>query len=152
MPAITVSVHHLPELAGTDLGVGPWHEVSQSDITGFAALTGDDQWIHTDPSRAKHGPFGTTIAHGYLTLSLVVPLLAELLDVTDVRMVVNYGLNRVRFPAAVPAGARIRLVATVTEVTRIGDDCYELIILSTIECDRATKPAAVIELIYRAYE
>jgi acyl dehydratase len=152
MPATTVSVHDLPELAGTDLGVGPWHEVSQSDIDGFATLTGDEQWIHTDVSRAKLSPFGTTIAHGYLTLSLVVPLLAELLDVTGVTMVVNYGLNRVRFPAPVPAGARIRLAATVTEVTRIGDDCYELIILSTIECDRGTKPAAVIELIYRTYE
>ncbi|WP_255314961.1 MaoC family dehydratase [Rhodococcus koreensis] len=126
--------------------------VSKSDIAGFAALTGDEQWIHTDASRAREGPFGTTIAHGYLTLSLVFPLLAELLDFTNVRMVVNYGLNRVRFPSAVPAGARIRLAATVTEVTRIGDDCYELVILSRLECDRGTKPAAVVELIYRAYE
>ncbi|MGW4335100.1 MaoC family dehydratase [Rhodococcus koreensis] len=152
MPATPVSVHQLPDIAGADLGVSQWREVPQSDISGFAALTGDDQWIHTDPARAELGPFGTTIAHGYLTLSLVVPLLTELLDLTDVGMVVNYGLNRVRFPAAVPAGARLRLAATVTEVTRIGDDCYELIILGKLECDRSTKPAAVIELIYRAYE
>ncbi|MEN0136448.1 MAG: MaoC family dehydratase, partial [Rhodococcus sp. (in: high G+C Gram-positive bacteria)] len=150
--ALTVSIHQLHDLAGTDLGVSPWREVSQRAIGDFGALTGDDQWIHTDVSRAKLGPFGTTISHGYLTLSLVVPMLAEILDVTDVRMIVNYGLNRVRFPAPVPAGARIRLAARVTEVTRIGDDCYELTILATVECDRASKPAAVIELIYRTYE
>src|SRR5205823_7120191 len=92
----------LAELAGFS-ATSPWVEVTQERIDGFAAATGDDQWIHIDPARAATGPFGTTIAHGYLTLSLAPGLLYDLLEVEDASLVVNYGLNRVRFPAPVPA-------------------------------------------------
>ena len=97
----------LRELIGEELGPSSWFDVTQERIDAFAGATDDPQWIHTDPMRAAEGPFGTTIAHGYLTLSLCVPMLYELLPPGD-GMVVNYGVNRVRFPAPVPSGSRIR--------------------------------------------
>src|SRR5438094_10063812 len=98
---------------GAEFGPSSWIDVPQEKIDAFAAATGDDQWIHVDPERAAAGPFGTTIAHGYLTLSLAPALLYELLEVDGARLIVNYGLNRVRFPAPVPVGSRVRMRAEV---------------------------------------
>ncbi|MBO0772859.1 MAG: MaoC family dehydratase, partial [Actinobacteria bacterium] len=105
MTTIVSGLDELKGLAGTDLGHTGWLEVSQQRVNAFADATGDHQWIHVDPERAAAGPFGGTIAHGYLTLSLVVPLFTELLEVREVRMGINYGLDKVRFPAPVRAGS-----------------------------------------------
>ena len=112
----TVSYEDLPSIAGQETGVSEWVLIDQDRINKFAACTGDHQWIHVDRERAAAGPFGRTIAHGYLTLSLVIPLLNELLDVKGVSMGINYGLNKVRFPAPVPVGAKVRLAAQLGAV------------------------------------
>ncbi len=98
----------LPPLIGGALGTSDWIEIDQSRIDQFAQITGDDQWIHVDPVRAAAGPFGTTVAHGHLTLSLLPVMLRTSFKIADVRMSINYGLNRVRFPAPVPVGSRLR--------------------------------------------
>ncbi|HEX2462803.1 MAG TPA: MaoC family dehydratase, partial [Vicinamibacterales bacterium] len=106
---MTTTVRGLEELkalAGRNLGSSGWLEITQHRVNTFADATGDQQWIHVDVERAKSGPFGGTIAHGYLTLSLIIPLFAELLDVQDVKMGVNYGLEKVRFPSPVRVGSR----------------------------------------------
>ena len=113
-------------------------------------MTGDEQWIHVDVERAKAGPFGGPIAHGYLTLSLVGPLFAELLVVRRARMVVNYGLDRVRFPAPVPVGGRVRLSATVAEVTEVSGG-LQLIADAVIEVQGSPKPACVARPVYRYF-
>ncbi len=102
------NLSQLQGLVGTVLGVSEWFAVDQARIDQFAAVTGDDQWIHVDPVRAAGGPFGTTIAHGHLTLSLLPVMVRTAFKLGDVRMTVNYGLNRVRFPAPVPVGSRLR--------------------------------------------
>ena len=103
---------------GLDLGRSSWLEVTQKEVDMFADATRDHQWIHVDTERAAKGPFGTTIAHGYMSLALVIPLWSELLTVDEVGMAVNYGLNRLRFPAPVPVGSRIRLAGTLPERRR----------------------------------
>src|SRR5437870_11778455 len=116
---MTVTANGLDELkamAGTGLGHTSWLEITQDRVNAFADATDDHQWIHVDRERAAAGPFGGTIAHGFLTLSLVIPLFGELLTVQDVSMGINYGLNRVRFPAPVPVGSKIRLAATLGAV------------------------------------
>ena len=141
-------VSGLRELVGVELGPTEWHEVSQARIDAFAAATDDPQWIHTDPARAAEGPFGTTIAHGFLTLSLCVPLLYEVLPPAG-GMVVNYGVDRVRFPAPVPSGGRIRgrfRVASVEEMS-LGERAA---IEATVECEGADKPVCVAELVVLA--
>jgi acyl dehydratase len=138
-------VSALAGLVGRELGPTAWLEVTQERIDAFAAATGDPQWIHTDPARAAEGPFGTTIAHGFLTLSLCVPMLYELLPPSG-RLVVNYGVNRVRFPAPVPSGSRVRgrfRVLSVEEAP-LGERAT---IEATVECDRAAKPVCVAELV-----
>ena len=135
----------LDDLVGVELGPTSWFEVTQERIDAFAAATDDSQWIHTDPERAAAGPFGSTIAHGFLTLSLCVPMLYEVLPATD-GMVVNYGANKVRFPAPVPAGSRIRgrfKVAGVEDVP-LG---ARVTIVGTVECEGADKPVCVAELV-----
>ena len=135
----------LSELVGVELGPTSWLEVTQERIDAFAAATDDPQWIHTDPIRAADGPFGTTIAHGFLTLSLCVPMLYEVLPPPG-GMVVNYGVNKVRFPAPVPAGSRIRgrfRVLGVEEAV-LGD---RVTIEATVECEGVEKPACVAELV-----
>jgi len=107
------------DLAGRDLGTSAWVQVTQERVDQFAHATGDHQWIHVDPERAKSGPFGGPIAHGYLTLSMLVPLLDELLNLQGGTMNVNYGLNKVRFPSPVPVGASVRLHGRVSEVKEI---------------------------------
>ena len=104
-------------LSGADLGVSEWVEIRQERVDLFAHATGDHQWIHVDPVRAKAGPFGTRIAHGYLTLSLVVPLLWQLISFPEESTTLNYGLNKVRFPSPVPVGARVRLAEKVQSAT-----------------------------------
>jgi acyl dehydratase len=151
MTTITVEgLDELKQLAGTELGVSGWITVSQERIDAFADATGDHQWIHTDPERAKDGPFGAPIAHGYLTLSLFIPLFTELLDVRGVTTKVNYGLNKVRFPAPVKAGSRLRLSATLADVTDVPGGA-QITVAGTIEIEGSAKPACVLESVTRQY-
>src|SRR3989440_10830602 len=104
------------KLAGRDLGASDWIDITQERVNGFADATGDHQWIHVDPERAKDGPFGGTIAHGYLTMSLGPVLLPQVVTVTGFSMALNYGLNKLRFPAPVPVGSKVRLSADLLDV------------------------------------
>ena len=137
------------ELVGVELGPTAWIEVTQERIDAFAAATDDPQWIHTDPARAAGGPFGTTIAHGFLTLSLCVPMLYEILPERGGTMAVNYGTNRVRFPAAVPSGSRIRGRFRVREVEPAAHGSRATI-EATVECEGVEKPVCVAELVVLA--
>ncbi len=136
-------------LVGTTLGPGAWLAVPQTDIDLFARATHDEQWIHTDPVRAKDGPFGGTIAHGYLTLSLLIPLWSQLLVIETLSMAVNYGLNKVRFPAPVPAGASIRMEAVVASVEPVGPDGVQASIDAVVHCDAGPKPVCVAQMVHR---
>ncbi|WP_067811673.1 MaoC family dehydratase [Actinomadura kijaniata] len=151
---MTTKANGLPELLalkGADLGRTDWKEVTQDRVDTFADATDDHQWIHTDPERAAGGPFGGTIAHGYLTLSLLIPLFGELLEIGGVAMSVNYGLNKVRFPAPVPVGAKIRLHGVVADVAEVKGDGVEMTLDFTVETDRGDKPACVAQAVYRHY-
>lgn len=150
---MTTAVHfdNLASLVGQPLGATEWMTIGQDRINTFADATGDPQWIHVDPERAASGPFGTTIAHGYLTLSLIVPLFVELLEVQGVTTKLNYGLNKVRFPAPVKVGTRIRLVAQLTDVKEVGGGGKELTWAGTVEIEGSDKPACVAEPVYRFY-
>ncbi|MET9759104.1 MaoC family dehydratase [Streptomyces sp. NPDC006372] len=149
--SITVNgLDELRKLAGGDLGTSEWIEVTQERIDTFADATGDHQWIHVDPEKAEQGPFGAPIAHGYLTLSLFIPLFTELLDVQGVTTKVNYGLNKVRFPSPVKVGSRIRLVAKLAEVEDVPGG-VQITVDGTIEVEGAGKPAAVLQSLSRFY-
>ncbi|MFE2041402.1 MaoC family dehydratase [Streptomyces sp. NPDC059477] len=151
MPTLAHTIDGLKALAGTDLGRTGWMEITQERVNTFADATGDHQWIHTDPEKAKEGPFGRTIAHGYLTLSLIIPLFEELLEVSGTSMSVNYGLDKVRFPSPVPVGAKIRLHGTVASVEEVKGNAVQLHLTFTVEVDGSDKPACVAEAIYRHY-
>lgn len=138
-------VSALRELVGVELGPTSWLEVTQERIDAFAVATDDPQWIHTDPVRAAEGPFGATIAHGFLTLSLCVPMLYEVLP-RDGVMAVNYGTNRVRFPAPVPSGTRIRGRFRVLGVDDIPLGSRATV-EATVECEGVEKPVCVAELV-----
>jgi acyl dehydratase len=140
----------LLDMAGTDLGHSDWIEVPQSDIDLFARATHDEQWIHVDVERARSGPFGGTIAHGYLTLSLLIPLWSEILVFEHIGMAVNYGLNKVRFPAPVPAGSQVRLRAAVAEVADL-DGGVQVVIDATMEREGGDKPVCVAQMVHRYY-
>jgi acyl dehydratase len=144
----TVAVVDLPTLEATVLGPGPWREVSQQHVNQFADATGDHQWIHVDPERAAAGPFGGTIAHGYLTLSLIPVLLIELLQVPDAARAINYGLGSARFPAPVPVGSRVRLTAVVEKVEPVPSG-FQVALAATVECDAGPKPACAAQVLYR---
>jgi len=146
----TVSYDDIAGLAGTDLGWSEWLEVTQDRVDLFADATDDHQWIHTDPERAKDGPFGGAIAHGFLSLSLAVTFWTELLDVTGVTTKVNYGLDKVRFISPVKVGARVRMNAVIAEVTEIAGG-YQLAVDQTIQIDGGGKPAVVARGLYRFY-
>ena len=147
----TTTIAELPGLAGTQLGTSEWLEVTQERVDTFADATGDHQWIHVDVERATaESPFGGPIAHGYLTLALLIPMWAEVLTVTDQTMGVNYGLNKVRFPAPVPVGSRIRLVATLKDVEQIAGG-VQMTISAVIEREGAEKPVCIAEPVFRAY-
>jgi len=151
---MTVTANGLDELkalAGADLGHTGWLDITQDRIDAFADATGDHQWIHVDRERAAAGPFGRTIAHGYLTLSLIIPLLAELADVRGVSMGINYGLNKVRFPAPVPVGSKIRLAAQLGAVEDAGVNAVQVAVDCTIELEGSQKPACVAQVLYRYY-
>ncbi|GAB7029070.1 MaoC family dehydratase [Streptomyces sp. NPDC021749] len=150
---MSITVHGIDELkklAGSDLGASGWIEVTQERINTFADATGDHQWIHVDPEKAAAGPFGAPIAHGYLTLSLFIPLFTELLDVQGVTTKVNYGLNKVRFPSPVKVGSRIRLAGRLAEVEDVPGG-VQITVDGTVESDGGTKPAAVLQSLSRFY-
>ncbi|MFQ3561853.1 MaoC family dehydratase [Streptomyces gramineus] len=138
-------------LAGADLGRTDWLEITQDRVDTFADATGDHQWIHTDPERAATGPFGATIAHGYLTLSLIIPLFNQLLAVRGTSMSVNYGLDRVRFPHPVKVGAKIRLHGVVESVEEVRNNGVETRLAFTVEVEGSDKPACAAQAIYRHY-
>ncbi|WP_340374692.1 MaoC family dehydratase [Streptomyces sp. SS7] len=149
--SITVNgLDELKKLAGSDLGTSEWIEVTQERIDTFADATGDHQWIHVDPEKAAAGPFGAPIAHGYLTLSLFIPLFTELLDVQGVTTKVNYGLNKVRFPSPVKVGSRIRLVGKLAEVEEVPGG-VQITVDGAIEIEGGAKPAAVLQSLSRFY-
>jgi acyl dehydratase len=134
--------------AGSDLGTTDWLVVDQERINQFAAATDDHQWIHVDPERAASGPFGGTIAHGLLTLSLLPVFMHQLYEVHGVKMAINYGLNKVRFMSPVPAGSKLRASAQLVEVTEVAGGAQG-IVSTTIEIEGVSKPACVIESIVR---
>ena len=147
----TTTIAELPSLKGQELGTSDWFEVTQDRVNTFADATDDHQWIHVDVERAKaESPFGGPIGHGYLTLSLVVPMYSQVLTVTDAKMGVNYGLNKVRFPAPVPVGSRIRLTATLKDVEEITGG-LQLTIGAVIEREGGEKPVCIAELVFRTY-
>jgi acyl dehydratase len=149
--SVTVNgIDELKKLAGSDLGTSEWIEVTQERINTFADATGDHQWIHVDPEKAAAGPFGAPIAHGYLTLSLFIPLFTELLDVQGVTTKVNYGLNKVRFPSPVKVGSRIRLVAKLTDVEEVPGG-VQITVDGAVEIEGGAKPAAVLQSLSRFY-
>ncbi|MGQ0624381.1 MAG: MaoC family dehydratase [Sporichthyaceae bacterium] len=153
MPTAPSNVLHLADLKdhlGKHLGYSEWHTVEQDQITMFADASGDHQWIHLDAERARSGPFGATIAHGYLTLSLASKFLFELLAVDGAAAVVNYGLNKTRFPAPVRSGAALRMGAEVLAVDPVPGG-VQLTITATFEVANQAKPACVAELVFRYF-
>ena len=151
MDQVTIeSIEQLQETKGKTIGPSDWREVTQEMINAFSEVSGDHQWIHTDVERAKtESPFGTTIAHGNLTLSLADGFRGKLFAFSGFKLGVNYGWNKVRYPAPVPAGSRVRGSAETMEVNELGDGWYELIQRLTIEVEGGTKPAFVGESVGR---
>ena len=144
-------IEGLKALQGRRIGPTEWREVTQRDIGDFARLSGDDQWIHIDVERAKkESPFGTTIAHGNLTLSMIDGLRRDLISSTGFKLGVNYGWNRVRFPAPVPAGSRIRASAEVTELEDVGGGWWQVVTRFTVDVEGSDKPACVADSVGRA--
>ncbi len=151
---MTTVVSHpagLLDLVGRDLGTSDWLTVPQSDVDVFARVARDEQWIHVDPERARSGPFGAPIVHGYLTLALIVPLFDQVLKVENCGISINYGLNRVRFPAPLPAGSRIRMAARIVEADAIPGGVH-LICDSTVVRDGGDKPVCVAQSVFRFYD
>ena len=143
-------IDELKTRVGDELGVSDWREVTQADIDAFAEVTGDDQWIHVDPERAKDTPFGGTIAHGYFTLSLAPVFSYELFELTGVAMGINYGANKVRFPSPLPVGSKVRMRMTLQDVADIPGGA-QLTMLLTFEREGGDKPVCVAETLSRVY-
>jgi acyl dehydratase len=142
----------LAELEGAterELGASEWHEITQQQIDLFAKATGDHQWIHVDPEAAANGPFGTTVAHGYLTLSMLPMMLSEIVSVTDAVMGVNYGTEKIRFTSPVPSGSRVRLHAKLAHAERRGPSVVWTVGVQ-VEIEGKEKPALVGEVVYMA--
>jgi len=148
-PVVFAGIDELEASLDVELGPTPWLAMEQSRIDTFADCTEDHQWIHVDPTRGAAGPFGATVAHGFLTLSLVPHFIAQLRRVDGLLMGVNYGLERVRFPAPVRAGSRIRARATMTSFQRLTTGSAQLITTTTVEVEGSEKPACVCELVAR---
>jgi acyl dehydratase len=145
----TTTLAELAALKGRELGTSDWFEVTQERVNTFADATDDHQWIHVDVERATaESPFGGPIGHGYLTLSLLIPMWSQVLTVTDSTMAVNYGLNKVRFPAPVPAGAKVRLTATLSSVAEIKGG-YQVTVAAVIEREGGDKPVCIAEPVFR---
>jgi acyl dehydratase len=144
------SIDEATALIGTELGVSRWVDIDQGRIDEFADVTMDHQWIHVDVEKAQaESPYGTTIAHGFLTLSLIPGVSKDNYRVENAKMGINYGLNKVRFLAAVTAGSRIRVRSDLVDATKVADDTVNLTVRHTVEIDGRDKPAAVAELIAR---
>lgn len=148
---LTITVAELAERGEIDLGAGPWRRIDQDRVDTFADATDDHQWIHVDPERSKDGPFGTTIAHGYLTLSLLPSMLGEMLDLSDKTRGTNYGLEKVRFTSPVPVGSEIRMVAAIKNATRRDDGGVQFNLAVKIEIKGQERPAMIAESIYLYY-
>ena len=151
MTTTVASVAELTGLTGTHLGYSSWREITQVQVNTFADATDDHQWIHVDAERAAAGPFGTTIAHGFLTLSLLVTMWSEILHFEGVRLAINYGLNKVRFPSPVPVGSRIRTGATLVSVETVADGSVQIVVDFVIEREGGEKPVCVAQGLYRFY-
>lgn len=133
---------------GADLGSSSWHEVARPEVEAFARATHDEQWIHVDAARAASGPFGTTVVHGFMTLALVVPLAGELLRVERASLVVNYGVDRVRFPAPLPVGARLRLSGVLASATEVAGGVQ--VVLSLLgEREGGERPVLAADVVFR---
>ena len=145
----TLTLAELEGATDRELGTGDWHEITQEQINLFAEATGDHQWIHVDPEAAANGPFGTTVAHGYLTLSMLPMLLSEVVSVSDAVMGVNYGTEKVRFTSPVPSGSRVRLHAKLARAERRGPSVVWTVGVQ-IEIEGKEKPALVGEVVYMA--
>lgn len=141
---VFAGLDELEAAVGTHVGYSPWHEITQEQIDAFAEATGDHQWIHVDPERAANGPFGSTIAHGYLTLSLLPLLVPQVYRVEGVTMAVNYGADKLRFPSPVPARSRIRAGVTLGSLQRTAQGA-RLTTQVVVERDGADKPVCVVE-------
>ncbi len=145
------SIDDAQSLVGQELGVSDWLQIDQKRINDFADATGDHQWIHVDVERAKaESPYGAPIAHGFLTLSLIPALSKDNFRIEGAKLVINYGLNKVRFVAAVPVDSRVRVRSELADVTKVDDSTANLTVRHTIEIDGVDKPAAVAEMIARA--
>jgi len=148
----TVALAELPHRVGQELAVGEWMPITQERIAAFADATDDHQWIHLDPARAAaESPYGTTIAHGLLTLALIVPLVDRAVRLTGVRMVVNYGFDKVRFPSPVPAGARVRARVAVGATETAKDGALQVVWKVAVEREGSDKPAVAAEWVVRYY-
>jgi acyl dehydratase len=143
------SLGDLVAAKGEVLGTSDWVTISQEEVNLFADATGDHQWIHVDPERAKDGPFGTTIAHGFMTLSLLPRLMHGMYNVKGIKLAINYGLNKVRFPSPVPVGSKVRATSTLVGAEDIGNDTVQLTVATVIEIEGADKPACVAESVLR---
>jgi acyl dehydratase len=150
MTVPSYAIEELPQRVGQMLGTSDWILVDQDRIDAFAEVTGDHQWIHVDVARAARGPFGTTVAHGYLTLSLLPAMVATAFQIAGSRMGVNYGLNRVRFPAPVPAGSRLRCGFRLLACEAIAGG-VQLTLEGTIEREGSDKPVCVAQMVARRY-
>jgi len=149
---LIAAVKDLKEWVGKEVGVSAWHEVTQAEVNMFAQATGDHQWIHLDPERAaRESPYGRTIAHGFFTLSLIPRLRAEIVDVDKKRMTINYGLNKVRFPAPTPVGEKVRMRAQLAAVEDVKGG-VQATWLFTLEVSGQDKPACVAESLTRYLE
>lgn len=144
-------ISDLQALVGQELGVSGWMTITQEQINQFAQATGDHQWIHVDPARAAQGPFGTTVAHGFLTLSLLPVLLESCFTIADSPMGLNYGLNRVRFPAPVPVGSRLRARAVLQQFEPLPGGGAQLTLDVTIEREGQDKPVCAAQVLVRRH-
>ncbi len=151
MPTIFESPAELQKSVGEHLGFSDWLPITQHRIDLFAEATGDHQWIHVDPERAKDGPFGACIAHGYLTQSLVNYFLPEIIEVRGIAMGINYGADRVRFPAPVPVGSRIRAGGELISAEPTKDGAVQAVVRVTVEIEGSERPGCVIDTISRYY-
>ena len=150
-PQTVVAFDEVKNLVGKSLGHSAWREITQEQVNTFADATDDHQWIHVDPELAQEGPFGAQIAHGFLTLSLLIPMWSELFDVTGVKTKVNYGLDKVRFTSPVKVGSRIRMTVTITDVQEVKGNGLHLVADGTIEIEGEERPAVVATFLNRFY-
>ena len=146
--SVFASAKEIYAALGQEIGPSRWFTLDQHRINDFGRISEDEQWIHTDPERAALGPFGTTIAHGYLTLSLVSPIVMEIFQVENLHSAINYGMNKVRFPSPVPAGSRVRGTAVI-EACESAGDALQITLTVSITAEGAARPACVAEFLMR---